>query len=814
VEALAIQVPERLKGKDLVFLAPGRFRGSPLAQETFIESLIWRDPSLKDGKPKSFNVKSALKYINGHIIRTREGHDQLLEAFLTVAAIPEHPFNARLLHSHLMKFKLPKRDSWWLPFLYRHYSEEGVINRLITWAWKGGGKSQVSDDAIDLAGTALAWFLTSSHRFLRDRATKALVALLTDRSKVLARILRRFNGVDDPYLTERLYAVAYGCSLRSQDGQALRGLARCVYDLVFKNGGPPVHILLRDYARGVIETALYRGVKLEMVDQKIRPPYKSTWPSRIMSEKKLKSYDRTQYGLIWNSLLYNHGGFPGDFGNYVVNSTLGHWTSFPLDTPRPPTPQEIYDAFLKTLSPEQQKLWEKRGSTKGRLLIRMIQDQSITQEEILAQEKEEDDSEEAFFESLTEQQRKIYVESVKLYDKSNWTAPGLDYAAAQRWIFQRVIELGWEPGSFKEFDSSISSWAREARKNERIGKKYQWIAFHELLARVADNFEFRKDRWSEGSSKYEGPWQLWIRDIDPSCLLERMGVEDKPGHQPWWFSVSYDAWEKGLSDSEWIGKDDDIPKLSDLIEVTDGSGRGWLVLEGSFRWEESHPPEEEKYEKPRRDLWVMVKTYLVEMKDIENAFNWATEQDFFGRWMPESHPFINIFLREFPWAQSYLASYGGERWTVETRSNERMPAKVLVTDEEYLQERGFDCSIESPICIKLPARWLHDGMQLCPTEVDGAYSDGRGLKVAFDPSVQEAGPGVLLVDKQTFIEFLSSKGYEVFWTVLGEKLVIGGGAGAGHWPGTLKISGAYRLNSEGKLTGKFHTKFMSPAHET
>lgn len=43
--------------------------------------------------------------------------------------------------------------------------------------------------------------------------------------------------------------------------------------------------------------------------------------------------------------------------------------------------------------------------------------------------------------------------------------------------------------------------------NERIGKKYQWLALHELLARVADNFEKLEYSWSDNVVEYEGTWE-------------------------------------------------------------------------------------------------------------------------------------------------------------------------------------------------------------------------------------------------------------------------------------------------------------------
>ena len=71
-----------------------------------------------------------------------------------------------------------------------------------------------------------------------------------------------------------------------------------------------------------------------------------------------------------------------------------------------------------------------------------------------------------------------------------------------------------------KFDKFIDRAGRSEHKPERIGKKYKWIALHELLAMISDNFEFKEESWSEKIGKYEGPWQLSVRDIDPSCILK------------------------------------------------------------------------------------------------------------------------------------------------------------------------------------------------------------------------------------------------------------------------------------------------------
>ena len=67
--------------------------------------------------------------------------------------------------------------------------------------------------------------------------------------------MRTFENVDDMYVYERLFAVAYGVALRTSSGDDLKKLGRYVYDTIFKHNNPPKDILLRDHARNIIEYA-------------------------------------------------------------------------------------------------------------------------------------------------------------------------------------------------------------------------------------------------------------------------------------------------------------------------------------------------------------------------------------------------------------------------------------------------------------------------------------------------------------------------------------------------------------------------------
>lgn len=366
IEALSIQCPEQLKGIEFIEIAPYSMKEDYISQvvkEAFVESLIWRNPKAfsKDGK-------NTLKIINQNVIRTESGHNQLLSALLSVAPIPNHPFNAEYLHQHLLSFSMPERDSWWSTFLHYQYGEQGAVDRLLQWSWSDQEKSFINDESVFLSSIALSWFLTTPNRFVRDKATKGLICLLQNRIHLIPQLLEKFKNVNDLYVIERLFAVAYGCVFRNQkDIENLKLLAKWIYENIFQDNKPPVHILLRDYARGVIEVALSRDIKLKINEDNIKPPYKSTWPKKIPSGKELKkkyypkdffkdkTKDRGFLG-IWSSVMHNFGTL-GDFGNYVVNSHLSPWSGKKIGESVIDR-KKLFNNFINNLSNKQKKFWE------------------------------------------------------------------------------------------------------------------------------------------------------------------------------------------------------------------------------------------------------------------------------------------------------------------------------------------------------------------------------------------------------------------------------------------------------------------------
>jgi hypothetical protein len=725
LEAFCVQVPERF-GKEFPDMAVS-VRSTQAMREAFLESLIWRNL-------ESFGDPTRT-YINSEILKYQGGWEALLEVILTVATNPGHPYNGLSLHRKLMALELATRDNLWSIFLFEHFGERGSVDRLLDWSTSEDDKSYLSEEALELCGITLGWFLTTSQRTVRDQATKGLVKLFKDRLSVLGKLLETFKSVDDPYVIERIYCVAYGCAMKGNKIH-LRELALWVYKNVFEDGKPYPNILLRDYARGIIELASKEYADLDVDLVRVRPPYHSDFPSDVPSLESLeekygwKDKDderrRVWYGIYDSVLGY------GDFARYVIGTNSGHFE------------------------------WCNRKLTKR-----------LSRKKILSEER-------------------------------------FDLGLAQRWIFNRVVELGWSPDLFGAFDTvRFRYYGRESNKPERIGKKYQWIAFYEFLARVSDNFVFCDDGWNSKPSRYDGPWQLrYVRNIDPSCTLSRDHSDSQA--VTWWSPVHYENWSFQPV-KNWIKETADLPDLAKLLRVVDpADGSSWLVLETHRSFEKSMDPYEERYQSPTLQMWYQVRSYLVKKQYLSRVFNWVKGQDLWGRWMPESHETYGVFLGEFFWSSAFkfhdTPYYNHEGWTRGRRGKGGLPVQVLVPTDMYSHERGYDSSIEGTIHIYLPARELAELMGLKWGGVEGEFVDADGTVTVRDPAVRQAGPHALLVREKPFLDLLARKGLSFFWTALGQKWVLGPDVRLGNWEGELQINGSYILQSN-KIVGKQVSKF-------
>jgi len=353
------------------------------------------------------------------------------------------------------------------------------------------------------------------------------------------------------------------------------------------------------------------------------------------------------------------------------------------------------------------------------------------------------------------------------------------------------------------------------QRNDGQGrKKYQWIAYHEIMAFVADHFRYRELDREVGDRAYEGPWQIRGRNIDPSCTLRAVrGGTSWDGHAvTWWGAASYDTWGESDQIRKWV-LGDDLPKVDDLLRVEkQGDGSCWLNVQGHFNWKQTAPADREWTEVDTPEVWYIWTGYLIRKDEAQVFLHWAEEVDFWGRWMPEAAIVTKMFLGEHAWAPAshyFQHPYHGDDGWVRPRND--CPVRVRTLALKYLREQGcFDCSIDDAYALRVPVGELNNEVGLCWSGTGADFLDVAGQVAAQDPTVHADGPSALLLREDALQEFLARKEYTICWAVLGGKRVLGAGFDQGPSHPEVRVSGAYVLHGE-SLVGFVNHVLHDPA---
>ncbi len=330
IEALSIILPE-LYEKDLFELVDENYIESDEIVNAFINSLIWR-------KLDTIGEKTT-KYVNEVVLKYEESFQNFLDFMYVVAGDVNHPYNANKLHSMLSTMPLAIRDAEWTTRLKYSNEHDTYVSRLLEWVLKSDMHRSLSDDSALLTSISISWLLSSTTIDLRDKATYALSNILINRLNLGLNLIRIFHKIDDPYIHERIFAAVYGATLNSENLSDLPNLANYIVDEIFQMEEVYPNVLIRDYARNIVEYALYRGV-VNLVDPEIiRPPYNSNMPSSFPSNDETDSYkfnwDSEDFkqihgsqNKILSSMVTEYGRGVccyGDFGRYTFQSALNLW---------------------------------------------------------------------------------------------------------------------------------------------------------------------------------------------------------------------------------------------------------------------------------------------------------------------------------------------------------------------------------------------------------------------------------------------------------------------------------------------------------
>ncbi|MBF4763373.1 hypothetical protein ISU07_09575 [Nocardioides islandensis] len=329
----------------------------------------------------------------------------------------------------------------------------------------------------------------------------------------------------------------------------------------------------------------------------------------------------------------------------------------------------------------------------------------------------------------------------------------VDVNWAGRWIANRAISLGWTTERFESFEQNHNlRRGREAHKAERFGKKYQWIAHRELLARLADNFHPSFETWSTKQNAYEGPWVWYGRDFDPTlppstvigesqvCCVARDAAAE-------WATLDSPAMDVTATPDEWVAKTDDLPTASSMFSCSDLDGRKWIAIQRYSTWDRDNA-QRTGMSKRERDVFFLQFSWLVPRGQGAQLYEFIEREGLSGRGMPETRRMRHQYLGETaaaPIVSTSEVEVDDYDIPIKLRDLGLQPIPAV---EQYLWEGStLDCSIDESVDFYAPtpellgaARWV--GHQ-------AAWSvDGRVVARAIEFPEGENAQDVLLVDAE------------------------------------------------------------------
>ena len=659
-----------------------------------------------------------------------------------------HPFNADYLHKFLSKYPINKRDKLWTCYINRLTEKDSDRLIQLVQMYNNGEKfRKVNDKQIELLLTLFGWILTSSNRWLRDYTSKAMTEILKEHFSLCQPLLSKFKDVNDPYVVQRLYGIVFGACCKRKTQESLKTLAEYVYSIIFEQEKIYPDILLRDYARLIIEKFLseepdYCGY---IHREKIIPPYNSDPIPQIEDQHYLeKDYHGSLYWLI-NSMRFEGMGMYGDFGRYIFQSAI-----------------QYFD----------------------------VNDKEI-----------------------------------------------FNYA-----IYYIINELGFRGDYFDEHDQHCGSYDRlQNAKTERIGKKYQWIAMHNILARLSDHCKMI-DLWNypeKEDMQFEGPWEPYVRDYDPTLNSNFMVCDDAPV-----FDILKTHVENGIKDNkeadlsnatqrkEWLTSQGYfLGQLKDTLILTDNNGQQWVSLT-----KYCHTKLDNVDQTPLT-VWGWLYAYFVSPEQAVELLGCAQKGlSVISSTISYHHETYSIFNREYPWAPS-CREFNESAWInvsvktgeietviekrlepnlsqielliqkyhdannefddtdgatsdisdeiedfydtlgsidlietdiIQKREVEKDIGKILCATSRLLWESEYDATKEGTISCAFPCAQLIESVGLHQATTDGFLYDQNGHLAAFDVKITQK-ENTVVVRKDILDSFLENTGYQLIWLVDAEK---------------------------------------------
>ena len=228
------------------------------------------------------------------------------------------PIDVNWLHCLLRSIPLADRDAYWCAFLHESFTAEEVVAEIIDAAFElplGDLAPAVAERWAKL----LIWFTAAADRRVKDRATRAAVAVLSGTPTVLPRLIPEMVSIDDDAVRERTLLAAYGGLLRTRHLETLRSVSSVLHGCYTDDASAFSNALIRDQIRSICELAAHLGVLPTEVDPKFASGAREVdaWPLPLPSDEDVETWS--------NSILFWPDEFRSDFFKYSMWH-MDRWT--------------------------------------------------------------------------------------------------------------------------------------------------------------------------------------------------------------------------------------------------------------------------------------------------------------------------------------------------------------------------------------------------------------------------------------------------------------------------------------------------------
>ena len=255
-----------------------------------------------------------------------------MESLVSIARRPSS-LDAHWLDDLLRSKSLAERDAQWCAFLHDSFSKGHAVAELIEAAF---------DLAFDDLGQAvterwakvLIWFTAAADRRVKDRATRAAVAVLAGSPTILPKLVETMLSIDDDAVRERVLLITYGTLLQTRHSDTLGRLAIMLHRRYTDDPSAFANGLIRDHIRAVCDLAEHLDVLPDGIDAEFasQPIEGQAWPLPLPSEDDVNKWgelvqfwpdvfrsDFFKYSM-WRMDRWEHGMSRADMAKWMLQA--------------------------------------------------------------------------------------------------------------------------------------------------------------------------------------------------------------------------------------------------------------------------------------------------------------------------------------------------------------------------------------------------------------------------------------------------------------------------------------------------------------